>query len=876
MECKNKPGYGETDIWLKDERGKPFSPKPGVDLSLWDSTESETESLFHERAYQLELQRRIGESADQISSNTQKDERGNSYLREDDDDEEDEQDEEGLHVYDSLEVSAGRHNNKNARLNPIKFQLQHKVNVVSRPNNCDNTYDDTYDDTYAELRYDPDWRTNLKEAGAFERISQLALNEAIDSSDVQSEEKVVDSGEENSRRGGYTYINARSSSTIDSVTPEVSILQSKHPLITYHLHPQQDEATREVSPAPSLPHHLYQNQVAGERVPESTCRSPGLMPLERTIERKSYQRVKASRGVRNQTNVPGGENRTSSPDLEESYREVQQRYDGEIHVKEDQAQYGQSSGTVTEKPSQNPTSSVKSKGSLHLSHRKPDKPRDDIIERNRVTLGINTAKQGSYLRAHVQQKEVTSHSSNQPSDSTEENSIIGSQDIKGSQADNSDPELRWLQKTTELKVAQISKEKKVQQRENLNPPSENTPPAQGGKVRPRDCDLSPTSDRHRPAASSQAQLPPQHSPHLQARCDTEPRSIPLDTWSYQPQYQHVPLSQPPTIQLNIDRSTSSEPLSILHHTHQKAVLTTAPGPPWDPHVVDGNRTNSNAPLGNAAHFSANSHPSPYPVLQDSLVPRAAGSPPSPGQGFHHQTSQHPWKQGNHVVLEVDHDDSHRSTSTAQIQPYSGPYKVLPPIGQTTTTTGDPNLGRQGAAKGLTSMQRSSSDGYLTQIRTEKQWKERVTYKAYTLKDYKQLMLDVKLGGLGPDYATTEITAEKIRRQKLYSNVIREQNKKISRIPFLPAARIPVGSDNRDNIPRMKALEYARSILKPKVSPQPQQPKSREPERPLGGVRDTNHLLEGSNPSQLATLEALRKRHEQEKETVARFKVVHAI
>jgi hypothetical protein len=50
-------------------------------------------------------------------------------------------------------------------------------------------------------------------------------------------------------------------------------------------------------------------------------------------------------------------------------------------------------------------------------------------------------------------------------------------------------------------------------------------------------------------------------------------------------------------------------------------------------------------------------------------------------------------------------------------------------------------------------------------------------------------------------------AEKMRRQKLYSNVIREQNKKISRIPFLPAARNAVGSNNKDNmVPRRKVTE----------------------------------------------------------------------
>ena len=47
-------------------------------------------------------------------------------------------------------------------------------------------------------------------------------------------------------------------------------------------------------------------------------------------------------------------------------------------------------------------------------------------------------------------------------------------------------------------------------------------------------------------------------------------------------------------------------------------------------------------------------------------------------------------------------------------------------------------------------------------------------------------------------------AEKMKRQKLYSNVIREQNKNISRIPFL-LAKDPEGSDKK--VPRMKVCVF---------------------------------------------------------------------
>ncbi|KAK6317305.1 hypothetical protein J4Q44_G00127050 [Coregonus suidteri] len=890
MEGKKGPEHGKTYVRLKDEHRKPSPLKPEVGLSLWDSAESDTESLVQERAYQLELQRRIGgESGDKNMTQPQEEDTDGSCLKEEDEGE--------LHVYDSLEVSALRQDKKNV-------QQQSRDKEVSRQIH--------YDDTYAELRYDPNWRTNLEGARQFDEMTpQLPLEEESHNLDEQSEESHSERGQEISGRGGYRYIFARSPALAESMTPEITSneLQSKHPLTSYHLHPLQNQATREVSPAFSYHHHLHQNQVIGDSLPESTHPSPGV-PSEKAMERNPHHRVKASRGVRNPTNATGGEIQASSPDLEDRYRETHDRYDREFQIYYNQEQYGQASGTAAEKQLQNSTPS-KSKGSRHLSSRKPDKPREDIIERNRVTLGINAAKQGSYLRAHAQQKEVKSDSPNQVSDTTEEITIGGNQEEE-SQGDISDPELRWLQKTQQLKVTQISKEKQAQQRANPKPPSEKRLPAQGVKARPRDCYLSPPTDTPRTAAMTQAHShphphhhhQPQHSPHLQALSDTDSQSSTLDTWPHQPQ--RIPLTQSPTVHPNINLNTSSELLPFMHRNHQDAVLTitlpcSGPSPQRKPQSIDGYRPNVNVPLRNAILVNPYSHPSPHPSPQDgllqlALVPQAAVSPPSPGwgsrcrQGFPgmpplcqgsreplhlwHQENA-PWQRENHSVLQYDDEDSHRSTYTAQTQHSSGSYTVLPPIGK--TTMGDPELGRDRAAQRFTSMQRSSSEGYLAQMRREKQLKERITYKAYTLKDYKQLKQDVNLGGLGPDYTTTKITAEKMRRQKLYSNVIREQNKKISRIPFLPAARNPVGSNNKDNmVPRRKALEYARSILRPKVATQAQQPKTREPEMAQGALRGNTCLLEGLDLSQLATLEALRKRHEQEKQTVARFKVVHAI
>lgn len=52
-------------------------------------------------------------------------------------------------------------------------------------------------------------------------------------------------------------------------------------------------------------------------------------------------------------------------------------------------------------------------------------------------------------------------------------------------------------------------------------------------------------------------------------------------------------------------------------------------------------------------------------------------------------------------------------------------------------------------------------------------------------------------------------AEKMRRQRLYSNVIREQNKKISRMPFQPAKNLQ-GADKK--VPRVKVCRRVRASV----------------------------------------------------------------
>ncbi|TMS14438.1 Jhy protein-like protein [Larimichthys crocea] len=356
-----------------------------------------------------------------------------------------------------------------------------------------------------------------------------------------------------------------------------------------------------------------------------------------------------------------------------------------------------------------------------LSNNKVERLTEDIVERNKITLGRNTSKCGSYATVHALKQDMP-HDVNKVHETLKETASTESQE------DSSDPKLRWLQKTQELKVAQISKGKKAQ-RKYPTPPQQQKPPIPGIGAERVDCLSSPLA---RPAAV----IPPKP--------------------------QKVTPSQPlaPTFHLNINLDASLLPL--LQQKTQDAVI-------------------------------------------------------------------------------------------------NGSYTVLPPIGKPTTgTEAELSPGQTGDTACI---HRSSSDGYLVQMEKQKQLRTRVTYKAYSLKDYKQLRSDINLRGLGPDYKAIEKT-------RLYSNVIREQNKKISRIPFLPA-KDPEGNDKK--VPRMKALEYAKTIAKPPVQPQSKQTQKHESE----GFTEHAPYLEELDMSEPVSLEVLRKRHEEEKKAVAVLRKVHA-
>ncbi|XP_070551752.1 RNA-binding protein 33-like isoform X1 [Ptychodera flava] len=110
---------------------------------------------------------------------------------------------------------------------------------------------------------------------------------------------------------------------------------------------------------------------------------------------------------------------------------------------------------------------------------------------------------------------------------------------------------------------------------------------------------------------------------------------------------------------------------------------------------------------------------------------------------------------------------------------------------------------------------SQEGGYLAMMQKKK---EPPNYKQYTLKDYRSLKSDLRMGGLGPDHGLMHERQEKANRGREYARQVAEQNKRT--FGQHPPRRIPRPSDGPEqsdiHSKRHVSLVYAKHVPKPKV------------------------------------------------------------
>ncbi|KAM7374906.1 hypothetical protein PAMP_007540 [Pampus punctatissimus] len=713
------------------------------------SVESDTESLAQERAYQQQLQTHTGHQ--DLNKYILPQKENTHVLQQGDGEDEDISDDETEDhlVYDSLNIAAHPHIKRNPTLLQTKY-------LDTQRNDREGMSQPLSDDAYSDLRYDPNWRTNLKGAGCFNESPQSSVEEYYQFSEEKSSQLCGDR-QELVIKGGYRYISDTSPAVV--VAPHSAGDECDQP---YCLHPQDGQISLVTSP------HRH-NHARQRRSPEADLSRPSSISAKNESDASLQVGLKEN----HESNCDqAGEDISTFHKLTEHLEDrhinkyVQECQPDSLH----EPRRTQGEPVQTQQMS---TSALKSP--KVLSSKKLDRERltEDIVERNKITLGRHTSKCGSYVRVHALQQEM-------PQNLNKVHETLKETATAESQEDSSNAELRWLQKTQQLRVTQISKGMKAQRKENPRPSRQQQPPAPEVKAARGDCLSSPLA---RPAAVPQ--------PKTQKTTSSQPL--------------------PPTIHLNINLNTSSQLIPLLQQKAHDAIMNLASlhsRPRWSP----GSEVQLVYQQRNPGKFT-------------NMCMEGLHTQP------HHRNQKNSLEQWQSTTalkwpLSYEGEDQKWSTNkpfpqnlprtpTSTYSQGSGSYAVLPPIGKT-----EIELCPGESVNTTYHTHTSSADGYLAQMEKQKQLRARVTYKAYSLKDYKQLMPDATLQGLGPDYTAVEKTA----------------------------------------------LEYAKTIAKPMLRQKHQSE----------GFTERTPRLEGLDVSQLASLERLRKRHEEEKQAVALFRKVHAV
>ncbi|XP_041090791.1 jhy protein homolog [Polyodon spathula] len=723
-----------------------------------------------------------------------------------------------------------------------------------------------YEDEYAELRYNPNWRVDLGQPRVI--AMRGSQDEELGESHGMSEESPRKPWEEEEEREGPVF--------------------NKHaPAVSFSL----SRTETDLKTKPKLPSTPYRREKILQQGPSAL-----------NHERQSkHERGRERRAMRNHRHPepPHECHRDSVDDVEIE--------EGMIFMVQ---QSEHSSGTVESKEQAHCNEKH-----AHKSHEKQGKPREDFVEKNKLTLGKNAPKQGSYLHKHSQKRETGSQPQ-QALRAAEEPRSISSQE---SPEEVLDPEERWQQRAQALQVQ--NKVRKAPKRGGNNQTGSRKPP------RPPDSQNHRGRQRQRVPVDvpEEGHLFPESHPYHSSPALADVLVIDdLDSHQTSPsgsysssmasalnRSSYTPLKQKaPTVNLNINLNTSSDFLPFVSQDHRQTSINLAP-----PQDYLGKAVFQSPRARSKPRFQEHPNPqeiiSPFYPQQFSRPPLASLPNPHPSykdfQGYHDQISptvpqyRARGRQRQDPTACYHHDtrnDHHRDRFSPphqmpfhqrqNLDPWFGhlnqpsqwpdgsqppeqrgrSFTVLPPIGLSATS--DSELRERVGEPGGGTLQRSSSEGYLAQMEKQKQLKEGANYKAYTLRDYKNLKQDVQLGGLGRSNQVSEETAEKIKRQRHYSNQVKEQNMKMSKNPYTSTSK-PQSNENTEDTPRKKALEYARNIPKPKPPPQPRGA-AKKPTR--GGLNEHARYLEDLDLSQLATLEMLQRRHEEEKQLVSTFRALH--
>ncbi|XP_072740875.1 jhy protein homolog isoform X1 [Ciconia boyciana] len=524
--------------------------------------------------------------------------------------------------------------------------------------------------------------------------------------------------------------------------------------------------------------------------------------------------------------------------------------------------------------------------SLQIQEDRPQRAKTDFVEKNKRTLGLRSEKINSYLQLHNKKQEVLQEQVTDPETVHEEpvQSVLPFQTVK------MEPEDKWYLKAQQLKDHQnkSSQRNKIKSNQSLKGRALPRNDSQQPPGRPAE----PKSWHHRHHQISEFQTAPMQAVE-------QDYSSALQKWLY------------PTPSLGPDTNTAANSDTGLnnfpnsrHFVNEDFTTSTYP---FHPTLHKFNPAEVISPACSSKENKKYQHDSPNRLPHDQqhlynhvTVQLFARDNSTNGQAHPNQRNISSTFNADFQELVKDqvsfqdckehiyadkrpsqpsvHSSPTASCTTSQITQTMERhhqeithlteaqladrqlFSLLPPIiPQVESGSGvDPESGEGNQVK----ISRSNSEGYLMQM--EKQKQPKVSKKPRSSKAY--INLNVKLGGLGPDYEAIKEKKEKLKQQKEYAKQIKEHNMK----SIASVQRLPVKPQVVSSVSRQKALEYAKKIPRPKTFT------ARQSDEEVKEGRVPPQTLNGDSLPQIASLETLQNRHEKEKQVVAAFRTLHIL
>ncbi|XP_057252604.1 jhy protein homolog [Pezoporus wallicus] len=472
---------------------------------------------------------------------------------------------------------------------------------------------------------------------------------------------------------------------------------------------------------------------------------------------------------------------------------------------------------------------------------RPQKAKKDFVARNKRTLGLRS-EIDSYLQLHTRRQEVLQKQTH-PLKSYQRNNTKSNQRLKGRAIPRNDSqqqpgrpaELRpWHR---QIPGSQTSPTQAVEQGDSSTlHPSPSVGPDANTAANSDTCFNNSLSSRHLVKQDFTTFSYPFHSKsHTYHPAEAiSPAYTSKENWKYQPNcpngfprgQQH--LHNHATVQLFArDNSTNGQ-----GHPNQRNISSTF-NANFQELVKD-----QESPQGCKRHICVDKR-LPQPSIHSSPTAPCTTSQFAPTMERYHQEET--------PLTEARLADRHF-------------FSLLPPINPQleSVSEADPESVKGNQVKTT----QSYSEEYLMQM--EKQNQPKVRKKPCTTKAY--INLNVKLGGLGPDYEAIKEKKEKLKQQKEYAKQIKERNMR----SIASVQRLPTKPQVVTSVSRQKALEYAKKIPRPKTFTTKQSAEKVKEERALP------QTLKGGILPQIASLETLQDRHQKEKQVVAAFKNLHIL